>query len=186
MKIWSLNKQYGKYELLGFLNEKDSDVFQKEFVGITMENNWTPMEVTTYKKGKESDFPAGLLSPPVISEKAAEVLANLIEGQVEVLPLIIDHNRKYYVINVVNVLDCINPELSVSRTFHGRTMEYTKYEFIPEVIGGQDIFKIVFHDTKKILKSAVFVSDIFRQRVIDSGLEGFDFIEVWDSTNMGL
>ncbi|MFC4321425.1 imm11 family protein [Litchfieldia salsa] len=179
MKIWLLKKLYGNYETLKFENDNDSNVFHEGFRGVSM-GDLKRIDVSTYNKGRKSDFPAGLLSPPVMSEKAVEVLRSLLEEKVEFVPMHKD-NEKYYAINVVNTLDCIDPELSEARTFHGITIEYPKIVFKSEVVVSQDIFKYLFHDSKKVQVVDVFVSDAFRNRVIDSGLEGFDFIEVWNS-----
>ncbi|WHY79978.1 hypothetical protein QNH20_12895 [Neobacillus sp. WH10] len=181
MKIWQLSCQCEKYEILSFMNDEDSDLFRENFRGVPMKETWIPIQVGTYKEGNESDYPDGLLSPPVFSEKAVHVLGGLLQGKAELLPLYSTKYKKYYAINVVNVLDCIDGENSeVKRYRTGSIMKYKKYAFVQQAIKGQDIFKIVDHEEKKIKKTSVFVSDLFRNKVLNSGLKGFDFIEVWD------
>ena len=55
-------------------------------------------------------------------------------------------------------------------------MRFIKYEFIKERVSGNPIFKIIDEPLKR-----PFVSDVFRQRVIDNNLKGFKFELVWDS-----
>lgn len=182
MKIWLLKRQYGRFEVFRFSEDKDRKLFMEKFKGIPMLENWAPVQIETFKKGVKSDFPSGLLSPPVFSERAVQVLGELLKGKVELLPLHTTNNEKYYVGNVINVLDCIDADHSEVEKFDdGTIMEYTKYAFIKGAVDGEDIFIIRVHDSKKILTTKVFVSDLFRERVLESGLKGFDFIEVWDS-----
>ncbi|WP_078544733.1 imm11 family protein [Litchfieldia alkalitelluris] len=140
-----------------------------------------PYIFNNFKEGSKSDFPAGLLSVPTFSERAINVLGDLLAGKVELLPLLTDANS-YYAGNVINVLDCIDEEHAEVRVFDdGQVMKYTRYAFLTDKIVGEDIFKILVHDSKRILKTTVFVSDRFREKVLEAGLKGFEFIEVWDS-----
>ncbi|MGM7703481.1 imm11 family protein [Pseudalkalibacillus sp. Hm43] len=183
MKVWMLTVEFGDYEVLSFSNEEASDIFRDNFRGEPMKQNWTPIQVERYKDGVESDFPDGLSIHPVFSEKAVRVLNELLNENVELLPLLTESGeREYYAINVINVLDCIDERHSeVERFRNGKIMEYTKYAFQKDVIKEENIFKIVDHEKKIIFSTKVFVSDLFRERVLESGLKGFDFIEVWDS-----
>ena len=60
-------------------------------------------------------------------------------------------------------------------------MEYVKYAFIEKQVKGQGVFRIVVHESKITISTKVFVSDRFSEKVMNAGLEGFDFIQVWDS-----
>ncbi|WP_338012061.1 imm11 family protein [Brevibacillus laterosporus] len=51
-----------------------------------------------------------------------------------------------------------------------------KFSFLEEKISGQHIFKL-----PEMPKNHVFVSDKFRNLVIDNGIIGWEFIEEWDS-----
>ncbi|WHY79976.1 hypothetical protein QNH20_12885 [Neobacillus sp. WH10] len=183
MKIWLLTCQFEKYEVLKFINREDSNLFHENFNGTSMKKNWQPIQVQTYKDGKVSDFPDGLLLVPVFSEKAVQVLQEFIlEEKVELLPLTSTKNRKYYAVNVLNVLGAIDGNTSeVRRSRSGRILNYDGFSFFKEMVEGQDIFKVVNHESKRIISTKVFVSDLFRKKVIESGLEGFNFIEFWDS-----
>jgi hypothetical protein len=182
MKIWQLKSEYVDYEVFNFVNEERINLFNEHFCGVSMERNWEPPQVFTYQKGKESDFPPGLLSVPVFSEKAVIALGEILEGKGELLPIVTDKNKTYYAFNVLNVLDGIDGDRAeVKRLRSGKIMRYVNYAFKKEVVEGQIIFKTVNHETKNIKNTHVFVTDEFRQKVLECDLEGFDFIEVWDS-----
>ncbi|WP_053600437.1 imm11 family protein [Bacillus sp. FJAT-18017] len=182
MKIWQLNSFIEKYEVFNSTTDQVRKLFSKNFRGKPMEDIWETPQVRIYKKGKKSDFPSGLLSVPILSEKAVEVLSGLLTDKAELLPLMTTENEKYYAVNVLNVLDCIDGEQSeATRLPDNQILTYKKYAFLAEIAEGQDIFKIVDHEEKFLINSPVFVSDRFRDRVLQSGLKGFDFIEVWDS-----
>lgn len=184
MKIWLLNNQFGKFEVLCFSDEKGRKLFQENFRGEPMEKAWSTVQVETFKEGPESDFPEGLLSPPVFSEEAVQVLQPLMQGKVELLPLITEKGKKYYAGNVLNVIDGIDEKnTEVKRSRSGAIMKYNKFSFHQGVVEGQDIFKVLHLENKNPMNTKVFVSDQFRDKVLESGLKGFDFIEVWDSEN---
>nr|WP_263324590.1 DUF1629 domain-containing protein [Neobacillus sp. Marseille-Q6967] len=182
MKIWQLLNQYEGFEILQCTTDQGQLLFREHFRGVPMESIWEPPTFSTYQKGKESDFPSGFVTVPVFSEKAVNALREWLDLKGELLPLENDRDQKYYAFNVLNVLDCIEEEkVEVKRFKNGRIMKYTKYAFRQDVVAGQGIFKMVNHETKKIISRDVFVTDEFREKVLDSGLNGFDFIEVWNS-----
>ncbi len=83
----------------------------------------------------------------------------------------------YYVINVTTVLDCIDYEKAEYKAFDdGSVMYFTKYAFRRDIIKKLNIFKTI-----EFPNADVFVSDEFRDRVLNHGLLGFNFVEVWDS-----
>lgn len=119
------------------------------------------------------------LSPgvPIFSNKAIMLLNKYLEGNIEILSIDFD-NEQYKLINVVNLVDGINYQKSQIEYFSDgkRIMAFDKYAFIAKKVEKQHIFKIVEQP-----RADVFVSDEFRNTVIESGLNGFKFVEVWDS-----
>ena len=98
---------------------------------------------------------------------------------VEILPL--DFNEKEYLgINVITVLDAIDYEKSIYKTYRDgkRIMAFKKYVFLPTVIENVSMFKILDEKTRY-----AFVSDEFKQTVEKNNLLGFKFKLVWDSEN---
>jgi hypothetical protein len=55
-------------------------------------------------------------------------------------------------------------------------MRFIKYSFREQLLKDKHIFKIVDEPRRR-----PFVSEVFRQKVIDEGIEGFYFKLVWDS-----
>lgn len=108
---------------------------------------------------------------------ALEAVNDLIKDSVEILPLLCA-DGEFYAINVIKVLDCIDYDKAKFERFSDgkRIMMFIKYAFIESKVRGKHIFKII-DETKR----NPFVSDEFRQRVIDSNLKGFKFELAWDS-----
>ena len=77
----------------------------------------------------------GDLIPLILNKKAVDTLDDLIEGQVEILPL--KHpSENYYAINVINVLDCIDYENAEPNDWGG----FDNWAFIEEKIENQTYF----------------------------------------------
>ncbi|MFP3435898.1 hypothetical protein SB781_39735, partial [Paraburkholderia sp. SIMBA_061] len=74
--------------------------------------------------------------------------------------------------NVINILDCIDKSSSVADKYGG----FKNYVFIEEEINNEHIFKTISYDYEltelPIISSQTFVSDEFKQRVEEAGLQG--------------
>ena len=93
----------------------------------------------------------------------------------------VDFNEKeYFGINVITVLDAIDYEKSIYKTYRDgkRIMAFEKYVFLPTVIEDVSMFKILDEKTRY-----AFVSDEFKQTVEKNNLLGFKFKLVWVSEN---
>lgn len=175
MRIWKLDSDVDNYAYL--IPEKDQDQEKVNFCGEKLGNNWIPVR---FKFGGEiqlGDCPDLNASAPVFSEKAVEILKDLIEDSVEILPLQTKIGS-YYAINVIDILDCIDYSNSKFVKFKSsnRIMVFEKYAFHLGCVQERNIFKIIDEPGKR-----AFVSDTFRERVLNSGLKGFQFTLVWDS-----
>lgn len=148
--------------------------------GRSLQDSWNPVEIKVVKSKKKkilSDSPYLNAAAPIFSQKAVEVLNEFLDDSVELLDLNHQKSDKFYLINVVKVLDCIDHSKAEFRRFpNGRIMWCEKYAFHPEKVIGQHIFKII--DTPRGL---VLVSDEFRDKVLENNLTGFIFEEVWNS-----
>ena len=97
--------------------------------------------------------------------------------KVQILPIDYEGTKTLYVLNVINVVDCLDYEKSKIRRFSdGTVSEIDEFAFDYSKVSQHDIFKI----PEKIW-STVFVSDKFKATVEENGLIGFKFTEVWDS-----
>lgn len=176
MKIWILDCDVDNYENLTWKNEIDINYIQS-FDGTEKMEEWNPMQVKRMYNREFSNTPG--LSPhiPVFDEKVISVLSDLLIGNAEILPLDCE-DGVFYIINVINVSDCIDYEKSKYKTFRDgkRIMRFTKYVFDEKKIEGMSLFKI-----KDELLKRPFVSEEFRKRVVDNNLTGFKFELAWDS-----
>ncbi|MDD6400558.1 MAG: hypothetical protein PUG10_02970 [Lachnospiraceae bacterium] len=177
MKIWQLNFELDTYDNLIPIRDFTVEEIQS-FDGRSHLSNWKPIKVKRMepKKGLAlSDAPGFII--PVFSKRAVNCIGPLISKNVEILPL--DFNeREYFCINVITVLNAIDYEKSLYKTYRDgkRIMAFKKYVFIPNIIENVSIFKISDEKTRY-----AFVSDEFKQTVEKNKLLGFKFKLIWDS-----
>lgn len=174
--LWIDANRYSNFE---FVNEADIapflDMLWPRF-GKSMKDVWIPPKVTIQKHKETADIQGFFGGYHAINQRGIDVLKEYFHGTTELLPLNYE-KEPYFIINVVDLVDCVDYEKSIVTRFDsGRIMGFEKYVFIEEKIKDKHIFKIIDEPER-----APFVSDTFRNRVMDSGLTGFRFIEVWDS-----
>jgi|SRR5579871_2008818 len=140
------------------------------WVPVTVE--WDPA-TTPAHRGKAVDFPALGGLGYVFSERALELLFPLIGDKIEALPL--DSRKgKYYVVNVLNLIDALDESRSdIKRISGGRIDVIVKHVFIPGATEGQHIFKL-----KQEPLGPVYVSPQFKKAVEDNRLDGLLLLEV--------
>lgn len=177
MKIWRLEFEVDEYDNLATEKDMSLDEMQS-FDGRSQKADWRPLKVIRMEPEKNlelSNAPGFIF--PVFDKKALEILLPLIENEVEILPLEFDE-REFYGINVTKVMDCIDYDNSKFKLFSDgkRIMRFIKYSFVEEKIKGMNIFKIIDEPRRR-----AFVSDEFRNAVLNTGLTGFKFKLVWDS-----
>jgi hypothetical protein len=173
MKIWELSVTWENtilWEKYLVIREK---YFPNDFNGSFI-SDWEDVNITfeTKKMRDTIHIGSGMVA---FSEKAVEIMMPFLNGNVQILPLV-HPTQKYYLLNVTNVIDALdydNSEFLKLRS--GKKVKVKQYVFKEDFVINQDIFKI------KQFTSDVYVSDRFRQSVIDNKLTGFNFIELWDS-----
>lgn len=178
MKIWKMDFELDRYDIFR-PKEKWTIEEIKSFDGRGHFNSWHTIQLERLEPEKGlplSDAPGFYSHIPIFSERAVLVLKKYIDNNAEILTAKYGE-KNYYIINVTNVLNCINFEESEYRTFPDgkRIMVFEKYEFIKEKVIDQDLFKVREETVKQ-----PFVSDAFRETVINSGLTGFSFELVWE------
>jgi hypothetical protein len=124
---------------------------------------------------------------PIFSRQAAEALADLLEGNGELLPLVCDFGR-YYAFNLTREVEALDEERSKFTLYSelyddlGDDADFqviTQFAFHPDLIKDLDIFKL----PKRNRKNMPLVTDRFVQRVQDANLKGFAFKLLWSSEN---
>ena len=180
LKIWKLQADANHFNNFTLIDNSEWGILINldSFSGLPMIQKWKPFKVKVLKQRKEGDMQAFLGGVPVFSQKAVDKLRDFFHDNTELLPL--DYNKgQYYALNILNILDCIHYENAEFTTFSdGKIMRFEKYAFQKSKILDEHFFKIVDEP-----RGFSFVSDAFKAKVIDSGLSGFLFSEVWDSTN---
>jgi hypothetical protein len=176
LKIWHLDFELDEFDNLLPVKELSLDEIYS-FNGSSKKAQWIPITVKKMEDKELSNAPGFYSHIPVFDKITLEVVNNLIKDSTEVLPLICSEGE-FYIINVIEVLDCIDYDKSEFKTYRDgkRIMRFIKYEFIKNVVDGKHIFKIVDEPLRR-----PFVSEEFRQKVIDYNLKGFKFELAWDS-----
>ncbi|QLG37109.1 suppressor of fused domain protein [Paenibacillus sp. E222] len=179
MKIWRMS-EVTDGQILDVV--KDGGMLEELNKGISLINEWKVIQMRLKYEGDSTQIYSisSHLSDMILNQHAAIELREFLENNVEVLPVIYK-NETHYVMNVLNILDCINLDKSIANKYGG----FEKLEFIEERVSGQHIFKTIFYNYEitehPIISSATYVSDEFKQRVEEAGLEGFDFDLAWSS-----
>ncbi|MFB5269429.1 imm11 family protein [Paenibacillus enshidis] len=180
MKIWQLSSGYKPLmvDIEDETNPQIDEMLGNISRGQSMQQEWRPLRVL-YKadKGKSIDFPRYAPAMNVFNDRAVSVLEPLIDGLVEFLPLI-DDKYNFYFCNVINILDCVDHEKSVPEIMLDKIISYHSLYFKEDLLQTErrHIFKI-----PELVRTRVYVSDEFRDAVLEAGLKGLDFIQVWDS-----
>ncbi|SDX72209.1 imm11 family protein [Paenibacillus sp. CF384] len=150
--------------------------FDTQFIGAPVKEWGSIVMKITQGNEEVCDAPNFVSGKPIFSQRAVEVLHDIINPFVEVLP-VIHELYPVHAINVVNVVDCIDYSNSIKDTLSDGTFTgFSNYAFKKELVENQHMFKI-----PEKLRGPVFVSDEFRQTVIENKLTGFAFKELWNS-----
>ncbi|GAA4737608.1 imm11 family protein [Flavisolibacter ginsenosidimutans] len=183
MAVWSLVAATD-YTEFHFLEEKDRSFFQETVTNCfeklnSVMSSWRPLYMFRGEPKKHPDFfEIDATSVIAISQKAVDRLKQFLEKDIELLPLETDAGR-YYVLNVMNIVDCLNKNESVyTSTNNGLIAAYTSLEFIQEKIADNVIFKI------PELPYHTFITDEIQDRCETEKVKGLMFDPelnlVWD------
>lgn len=135
--------------------------------------SWAPPQLTgTITSG--NDYPCVNLISPAFSWRAVECLRDLLEPNGEVLPLRPENGAffAYNLTTVADVLDLTRSEITWTSSGYC-AISISRYEFREQCLKKLSIFRLPQHP------GAVYVTDLFRSRVIKHGLGGFDFQLLW-------
>lgn len=178
MMIFKLASDLSRYTMLAMVHDIDSSIVRK-FHGSPIGDGWRPLEVSPIidefeGRTEVGDFTQLYGIEPVFNARAVEVLGDQLRESGELLPLRALHDT-YYAYNVTRVVD----SLDVDRTravwlAPGRILDAQAYAFHPERLRDIAIFKI-----PQLLGAPVFVTDLFAERLRNSGLTGFALEFLW-------
>lgn len=173
MKIFELSTDANNFQNVVAKNKSDWEIISNANLK-SLATNWEPIELKFIGKGKRGDCPSFVPFMPVFSERAINILNDLMKDSAEYLPFLCPGKVKFWGINVLRTIDCIDfTNSKVVRFSSGKIMEFKKYAFKVDILDDVDIFKI-----PDLRNSMVFVSENFVNKVNEAGLEGFEFKEV--------
>ncbi|WP_379135730.1 imm11 family protein [Paenibacillus sp. sgz500958] len=178
MKVYEFSEDFSTTMTLAAVDKKKypgHPLFPR-FKGISKIEGWWPIKLETLHRNTHTDFPYFTSGKPLVSEKVKSILEPYIKDEVEFLPL--DHDEiNLFLMNVTNILDCVDWERSDAEWFEKYFMRFKKLRFdFTKIPLNTYIFKI-----KETAGSTVFVTEAFRKLIENHNLQGLDFSEVYDS-----
>ncbi len=136
---------------------------------------WRPIRVEVLDEGPlpAGDFPPFYDNPllAVFSQRAWDVLSASIACRWEALPIIHPSGKPFYLIHVMEVIDCVDHARSELEFYgDGRVMRINRYCLKPELLLGKHIFRTPIASRDELL-----VDDVFREAVARHKLKGLKF-----------
>jgi len=138
--------------------------------------HWKPMPVTGAVH-PFNDYPCLELTDPVFSRRAVDALGDMLTANGDLLPLKTDLGE-YFLYVVQTKLDVLNVERSRLSRDHDREVaaRITYFDFREPALAHASIFRIPEQPNYTL------VTDRFKKRVDQAGLNGFEFWKVWPLT----
>lgn len=148
------------------------------FDGVPVkERNFNKIYPSKYKD--EIDKPIGdvfsvEVSSFILNEKSYKILYSYIKNEVQIFK-IKNEKDNLYVVNVTNIIDCINHKKSEIKLFPstGRIMRVIKYVFKENLLKNVFIFKL-----PEFSNTHIFVTEDFKKVVEENDIKGFKFEEL--------
>jgi hypothetical protein len=102
---------------------------------------WSPATVRK-NRGKSVDIINLMGDGLTFSDRAVEVLAPLVGDVIELLPLAYDGPGRFQVVNMLDLVDCLDEERSqIERFYDGSIQSVERYVFKPGSTDGHHLFK---------------------------------------------
>ncbi|MFN9508590.1 MAG: hypothetical protein ACK6AO_06255 [Planctomycetota bacterium] len=138
-----------------------------------LSQNWKPQPVDG-PVNPFNDYPCLELATPVFSKRAVDALGDILTRNGELLPLRTSKGE-YFAFNLKTIRNALDLRKSVlRRTSPERTAVSIEYfSFKDASLRDTTIFRVPENSNVKL------VTDIFKERVESSCLNGFNFIPVW-------
>lgn len=114
------------------------------------------------------------ISSFILNEKSYKVLYPYLKNHSQIFKIKSD-NKIFYVVNVIDIIDCLNYDKSELKYFSssGRVMDVQKYVFKTEKLKNATIFKL-----PEFPKSISYVTEEFKKAVEENNIKGFKFKEL--------
>lgn len=114
------------------------------------------------------------ISSFILNEKSYKTLYPYLKNHSQIFKIKSD-NKIFYVVNVIDIIDCLNYDKSELKYFSssGRVMDVEKYVFKTEKLKNTTIFKL-----PEFPKSISYVTEEFKRVVEENNIKGFKFKEL--------
>jgi hypothetical protein len=133
---------------------------------------WKPLRVIGRVR-PYNDYPCLGLAHPVFSQRAIDVLHDILEPNGELLPLI-SSVGSYFLFNCTTVADIIDFKRSKLELMNTSSLiDFYHLEVIEERLSDLSIFQM------KHFLGRLFITDAIARRIREARLEGFEFRKVW-------
>ena len=171
MAIYRYIADSDKYECISVAREHRR-LLEAFCDGKSLTDTWKPIPVQVDSSvGGPGDFPSLDCHAPVFSERAWLALEPLVGNSAEALPLIYPRDRHYFVINVLDLVNCLDDARSeIVRYSDGGISHVRAYTFAVVRTANKHFFKIPETSGPEVL-----VSDRFISAVESNGLKGLIF-----------
>jgi hypothetical protein len=172
MAVFVFTPDSDTYDSLVLAKSRDYDRLNM-FTGGALASDWRPISARILKGKKHGDFPSLAGHVPVFGKRALDALRPLVNHCIEVLPLKVP-SGELFAINVLQITDCLDVSRSeLELDPDGEVMYIARYAFDEQCLEGKHILKL-----RQVPLYGVFVSEEFKRRVEEEGLQGLIFREV--------
>ena len=166
------------YELCHPVKPEDFERINTLINGTHRFDSWNPipMEIIREDEGRrllESDSPWLGSDALIFTLRAVDALGSFLQEHGELLPLLCS-DADIMIYNPTRLLDALDEGASTGLRVDGRIIWIKRHMFRPDVIKGNDIFKI-----KTLRVSPTFVSQRFVDLWNSAGLKGLEFKQIW-------
>ncbi|MDK8189185.1 hypothetical protein QP794_03695 [Paenibacillus sp. UMB7766-LJ446] len=164
MKAWLLD-YYPPNNTIEFSDSEELDqVYEALGSDKPIIQEWSTPIVEFNDVGKPADILNRYTGALVISRKVKELLEQNHIEHIEFLPLSMATEEEYYILHVLSVIDCIDPENSKVRTYYDDVPQFDEYSLAldQKALQGQHIFRIKLPSEDREL-SYIYVSDFLQE-----------------------
>ena len=128
------------------------------------------------KPRKTGDAASVGLPKLIISEKSVDALKDILDKHALLYPVRLDDvSDSYYLVKAATILNCLDEKQSNVHRRKGIIQSVDEWVFKEDCIGDADLFALCYDE------SVCYVSNRFKDRVVNAGLKGFAFkTRFWD------
>jgi hypothetical protein len=155
-----------------------NDFLLQNFIGKPLPDGWKlPKYIAEYTKFPLNDFVRGHTEAPFVSERAKKALTPILGDEAEFRSIGKILDEDYYVMNVINVVDCLDEKKSnIVRGDDGRVMALLDAVFLPNRIPDSKVFKVP-QNTTRIYATYRFVDIVRKHQLTGIGFELADNVK---------